>query len=205
MCLKTVHISNCTKVFWKRVPEPWRCYHKALSPNVFDRTAGMESKILSEDLRLYEDDLNVSKSHRYLGARPWIALNVIRSILNSIALIWLLHVKFSSINTPRDLVKVTLFNCVPLISKAGIADRLTSPEKRKLILESTIVWRRQRRAVYAECTLGRHALCDWLNWRGVRLCKETFKILVLNIPKCEHSTQKTNRNINFPVLSFGDL
>ena len=34
---------------------------KALSPNVFDRTAGMESKILPEDLRLYKDDLNVSK------------------------------------------------------------------------------------------------------------------------------------------------
>ena len=72
MRLKTVHISNRTKFFWKRVPEPWRCYHKlkALSPNVFDRTAGIESKILSEDLRLYKNDLNVSKSHRYLGARP---------------------------------------------------------------------------------------------------------------------------------------
>ena len=44
---------------------------KALSPNVFfDRTAGIESKILPEDLRLYKDDLNVSKLHRYLGARP---------------------------------------------------------------------------------------------------------------------------------------
>ena len=44
---------------------------KAVSPNVvFDRTAGIESKILPEDLRLYKDDLNVSKSHRYLGARP---------------------------------------------------------------------------------------------------------------------------------------
>ena len=32
---------------------------KALSPNVFDRTAGIESKIL----RLYKDDLNVSKSY----------------------------------------------------------------------------------------------------------------------------------------------
>ena len=41
-----------------------------------------------------------------------------------IALIRLLHVKFSSINTPRDLVKFTLYHCVPLISKAGIADRL---------------------------------------------------------------------------------
>ena len=70
MRLKTVHISNCTKVFWKRVPEPLAATIKALSSNVFDRTAGMESKILSEDLRLYEDDLNVSKSHRYLGARP---------------------------------------------------------------------------------------------------------------------------------------
>ena len=40
---------------------------KALAPNVvFDRTAGIESKILPEDLRLYKDDLNVSKSHRYL-------------------------------------------------------------------------------------------------------------------------------------------
>ena len=26
MRLKTVHISNRTKFFWKRVPEPWRCY-----------------------------------------------------------------------------------------------------------------------------------------------------------------------------------
>ena len=44
---------------------------KDLSPNVFfDLTAGIESKILPEDLRLYKDDLNVSKSHRYLGARP---------------------------------------------------------------------------------------------------------------------------------------
>ena len=55
MCLKTVHISNRTKFFWKRVAERWRCYHKikAPSPNVFDRTAGIESKILPEDLRLY--------------------------------------------------------------------------------------------------------------------------------------------------------
>ena len=30
MRLKTVHIRNCTKVFWKRVPEPWRCYHNKL-------------------------------------------------------------------------------------------------------------------------------------------------------------------------------
>ena len=29
---------------------------------------------------------------------------------------WLLHVKFSSINTPRDLVKFTLFNYVPFFS-----------------------------------------------------------------------------------------
>ena len=44
---------------------------KALSPNVvFDRIAGIESKILPEDPRLYKDDLNVSNSHRYLGARP---------------------------------------------------------------------------------------------------------------------------------------
>ena len=52
---------------------------KALSPNVlFDRTAGVESKIpvLPEDLRLYKDELNVNKSHKYsVGARPWIALN----------------------------------------------------------------------------------------------------------------------------------
>ena len=44
---------------------------KALSPKVvFDRTAGIKSKILPEDLRLYKDDLNVSNSHRCLGARP---------------------------------------------------------------------------------------------------------------------------------------
>ena len=46
---------------------------KALSPNVvFDRTAGLESKIplLSEDIRLYKGELNVNKSHRYsVGAR----------------------------------------------------------------------------------------------------------------------------------------
>ena len=29
---KTVHISNFTKVFWKRVPEPRRCYHKSRIP-----------------------------------------------------------------------------------------------------------------------------------------------------------------------------
>ena len=60
---------------------------KTLSPNVFDRTAGIESKILSDALRLYKDDLNVSnnlKSHRYLGERPCIALNLISSILNCI-------------------------------------------------------------------------------------------------------------------------
>ena len=44
---------------------------KAVSPNVvFDRTAGIESKILPEDLSLYKDNLNVGKSHRYLEARP---------------------------------------------------------------------------------------------------------------------------------------
>ena len=83
MCLKTVHISNRSKFFWKRVPGRWRCCHKlkALSPNVvFDRTAGIKSKILPEDVRLYKDDLNISNSHRYLGARPSIALNVISSI-----------------------------------------------------------------------------------------------------------------------------
>ena len=26
---KTVHISNRTKFFWKRVPEHWCCYHKS--------------------------------------------------------------------------------------------------------------------------------------------------------------------------------
>ena len=41
-------------------PEHWRCYHKALSPNVvFDRTAAIESKILPEELRLYKEDLNL--------------------------------------------------------------------------------------------------------------------------------------------------
>ena len=40
------------------------------SLGVFDRAAGIESKILSEDLRLYKNNLNVSKSHRYLGAKP---------------------------------------------------------------------------------------------------------------------------------------
>ena len=43
---------------------------KALSPNVIEQPAGIESKIVPEDLRLYKDDLNVSNSHRYLGARP---------------------------------------------------------------------------------------------------------------------------------------
>ena len=44
---------------------------KALSPNVvFDQKAGIKSKVLPEDVRLYKDDLNVSNSHRYLGARP---------------------------------------------------------------------------------------------------------------------------------------
>ena len=68
MRLKTVHISNLTKFFWKRVPEPWRCYHKSSITSLIE--AGIESKILPEDLRLYKDDLNVTKSHRYLGARP---------------------------------------------------------------------------------------------------------------------------------------
>ena len=65
MRLKTVHVSNRTKFFWKSSRALRCCYHiKALAPNVvFDRTAGVESKILPEDLRLYKDDLNVSKSH----------------------------------------------------------------------------------------------------------------------------------------------
>ena len=67
MRLKTVHISNRKKLFWNRVGP---ATIKALSHNVFDRAAGIESKILPEDLRLYKDDLNVSKSHRYLEARP---------------------------------------------------------------------------------------------------------------------------------------
>ena len=29
MRFKTVHISNHAKFFWKRVPEPWLCYHKS--------------------------------------------------------------------------------------------------------------------------------------------------------------------------------
>ena len=33
---------------------------KALSANVIEQPAGIESKILPEDLRLYKDDLNVS-------------------------------------------------------------------------------------------------------------------------------------------------
>ena len=37
MRLKTVHISNRTKFFWKRVPEPWRRHHKSSSPKVYDR------------------------------------------------------------------------------------------------------------------------------------------------------------------------
>ena len=53
---------------------------KVLSPNVIEQPAGIESKIVPQDLRLYKDDLNVSNSHRYLGARPSIALNVISSI-----------------------------------------------------------------------------------------------------------------------------
>ena len=70
MRLKTVHISNRMKFFWKRVRSLGAATIKALSPNVLDRAAGIESKILSEDLKLYKDDLNVSKSQRYLGARP---------------------------------------------------------------------------------------------------------------------------------------
>ena len=43
---------------------------KALSPNVFfDRTAGIESKILPEDLRLYKDDLKAHVHPRCI-ARP---------------------------------------------------------------------------------------------------------------------------------------
>ena len=64
-----VHISNRTKFFWK-FQSLGAATIKALSPNVFDQTAVIESQILSEDLRLYKDDLNVTKSHRYLGARP---------------------------------------------------------------------------------------------------------------------------------------
>ena len=47
---------------------------------MIEQPAGIESKIVPQDLRLYKDDLNVSNSHRYLGARPSIALNVISSI-----------------------------------------------------------------------------------------------------------------------------
>ena len=51
---------------------------KAVSPNVvFDRTAGIESKILPEDLSLYKDNSNVGKSHRYFRSK---AVNC--SILN---------------------------------------------------------------------------------------------------------------------------
>ena len=43
---------------------------KALSPNVFfDRTSGIESKILPEDLRLYKDDLKAHVHPRCI-ARP---------------------------------------------------------------------------------------------------------------------------------------
>ena len=68
MRLKPVHMSNRTKFFWKSSRALRRCCHiEALASNVvFDRTADIESKILPEDLRLYKDDLNVSKSHRYL-------------------------------------------------------------------------------------------------------------------------------------------
>ena len=72
MRLKTVHMSNRTKFLWKSSRALRWCYHiKALAPNVvFDQTAGVESKILLEDLRLYQDDLNVSKSHRYFLRDP---------------------------------------------------------------------------------------------------------------------------------------
>ena len=72
MRLKTVHIYLviARRSFGREFQSLGAATIKTLSPNVFDRTSGMESKILSEDLRLYEDDLNVSKSHRYLGARP---------------------------------------------------------------------------------------------------------------------------------------
>ena len=71
MQLKTVHISIITRSSFRREFQSLGAATiKALSPYVFDRTVGIESKILPEDLRLYKDDLNVSKSHRYLGARP---------------------------------------------------------------------------------------------------------------------------------------
>ena len=72
MRLKTFHMSNRTKFLWKSSRALRWCYHiKVLAPNVvFDRTAGVESKILLEDLRLYQDDLNVSKSHRYFLRDP---------------------------------------------------------------------------------------------------------------------------------------
>ena len=71
MRLKTVHIPVISRSsFGREFQSLGAATIKALSPNVSDRTAGIESKILPEDLRLYKDDLNVSKSHRYLGARP---------------------------------------------------------------------------------------------------------------------------------------
>ena len=68
MRLKTVHISNRTR--GREFQSVGAATIKALSPNVFDRTAGIESKILPKDLTLYKDDLNVSKSHKYSRARP---------------------------------------------------------------------------------------------------------------------------------------
>ena len=71
-------ICNCKKLFGKRCS-------RALSPNeVLVQTSGVESKILPENLRLYEDYLKLDKLLRYLGARPWITLNVSSSILKSV-------------------------------------------------------------------------------------------------------------------------
>ena len=72
MRLKTVHILVIARSsFGREFHSVDAATVKALSPNVvFDRIAGIESRILPEDLRLYKDDLNVSNSHRYLGARP---------------------------------------------------------------------------------------------------------------------------------------
>ena len=57
-------ICNCKKLFGKRCS-------RALSPNeVLVQTSGVESKILPENLRLYEDYLKLDKLIRYLGARP---------------------------------------------------------------------------------------------------------------------------------------
>ena len=73
MRLKTAHLSLviARSSFGRELQSVGVATIKALSPNVFDRTAGIESSIiLPEDLRLYKDDSNVGKSHRYLGARP---------------------------------------------------------------------------------------------------------------------------------------